>query len=66
MGKTRHERRGTPILSRTPVLMFAVSGARGGRRRRLDVARFPPQNGGFYAVVFAGDIAILAGSAAAV
>jgi hypothetical protein len=34
MGKTRHQRRGTLILSRTPVLMFAVSGARESRRRQ--------------------------------
>jgi hypothetical protein len=46
--------------------MFAVSGARGGRRRWLDVARFPRQNRRFFTVEFAGDIAILLGSAAAV
>jgi hypothetical protein len=66
MGKTRHERRGTLILSRTSVLMFAVSRACGSRRCQLIVARFPAENGGFFAVVFAGDIAIVGGSAAAV
>jgi hypothetical protein len=29
----RRDRHGTPVLSRTPVLMFAVSGAHGSRRR---------------------------------